>query len=217
MIKTVVFDFDDTLVQTDQQKIKSFYDVTKNLKGVKSLLDDEMKRPVRKNRFEMSEMVSSFCFPDHPLKAKTLKEKLIKDYTARVETVAQTAKDIPGAREILLRLNALQIPVYLNSATEEKSLKKVISYKRWPHFFKGIYGAPCSKEENLRKIAQQEKISPNQIVLIGDGEADRLAAKAFGCLFIGFINEKEKFQKPVAFKTDQLYDVFNLLKDKIKI
>jgi len=45
MIKCVIFDFDGTLVKSNEIKIRVFYEVTKDLVGADSILDKILSRP----------------------------------------------------------------------------------------------------------------------------------------------------------------------------
>ena len=55
------------------------------------------------------------------------------------------------------------------------------------------YGSPPGKVGNLERIAQREKLSPAELVHVGDGDNDCKAAAAFGCAFVGI---QIKMSKP---------------------
>jgi phosphoglycolate phosphatase-like HAD superfamily hydrolase len=52
-------------------------------------------------------------------------------------------------------------------------------------FFKGIFGGEKSKTENLKTIISIEKISPTELLIIGDSISDLKVAYNSGTKFIG--------------------------------
>ena len=98
---------------------------------------------------------------------------------------------LPGAKEALENLSG-NFPLYVNSATPHESLLSVVEKINAAKYFKNIFGRSLSQEnhtqydlkvENLREISKLENLSPKEILMVGDAEADEKAAQIFGCKF----------------------------------
>ncbi len=96
-----------------------------------------------------------------------------------------------------IKVLARRRAVYVNSATPREALTHAV-HSIAPGLFTGIFGRPASKIENLREIAAQEHVSPQEVLFVGDSDADWNAAEEFGCRFLGLSTpengwtEKEK-------------------------
>jgi phosphoglycolate phosphatase-like HAD superfamily hydrolase len=86
----------------------------------------------------------------------------------------------------LLRSNAFDL--FLNSATPPAPLTTLIRMRQLDGLFCGIYGAPATKSENLATIRQQHGYGPEEMLVAGDGESDRLSAEVTGCHFLAVEN-----------------------------
>lgn len=105
----------------------------------------------------------------------------------------------------ILEAFSRETPIYLNSATPTEALGRTIKNLKLEQFIAGALGRPKSKIENFRLVAEREKAIPQQIIFIGDNENDYGAAQEFGCRFVGFANDWNKWagaKKPFAVITD---------------
>jgi phosphoglycolate phosphatase-like HAD superfamily hydrolase len=55
-------------------------------------------------------------------------------------------------------------------------------------YFKGIYGAPEGKVKMLSDIMKNEKVSPKEVLFIGDSKEDYEVARNLGLQFIARIS-----------------------------
>ena len=84
-------------------------------------------------------------------------------------------------------------------------MSEAVQARGWEKHFRGVFGSPASKEENLRQIAELEACEPEDLVHVGDGANDAKAAAAFGCAFIGVEHngrERAEFAHAVAVVKD---------------
>ena len=127
-----------------------------------------------------------------------------------------TSKDVPGAISALEKLSG-DLNLYINSATPQLAIEKIIEKLGWRKYFRGIYGHPPSaKLNNLKKIIELENVVPRNVVVVGDGPSDLEVAKACGTCFIGIKGEFNKWPKMINFpiltnliKLPETIDVFN--------
>lgn len=181
-IKVIVFDFDGTLMYTNELKYNGFFklfpDDEKHKRAVKTVLDDileESRYVILKGILELlgenaedSERINS----------------LADAYNDIVLEGAKSAEERDNAGEVLKSLWGKYI-LYVSSNGPEDTLKKVLEHKQWTSYFKGIYGYPKKKAETLRNILADEMVSPSEVIVIGDGKSDELSAVVNSC---GFYN-----------------------------
>ncbi len=91
--------------------------------------------------------------------------------------------DAPGVVPVLEALSA-HMPLYLSSNTPEADLRETIAARGWGRYFQGIFGFPHEKTATLRRVLADEDIGPETLLVVGDGETDRISAEAVGCDFI---------------------------------
>jgi phosphoglycolate phosphatase-like HAD superfamily hydrolase len=180
-IRCVVFDFDGTLVDSNEIKRAGFFEIFSAYDGSAALVDRILRDHPDENR-------SGICTRVHAelaVPADTIlptAAAFIDAYSVLCEDRVTRCPAVPGA---LPALHGLALPLYLDSATPEEPLQRVVALRGWTHFFRGVYGQPASKVDNLHKIASREGLAAAEILLIGDGPPDRDAALAFGCAYLG--------------------------------
>lgn len=212
MAKCVVFDFDGTLVESNEIKKSTFYKVVERLSGSRKIIDEALSLKVNEERYDVFLEIARRLIDKKALsQQKTIEEwadAFTDEYTKICEILISKCPEILGATDLLEGLTERKFVLFVNSATPVEPLKKIIELRSLDKYFTRVYGKPCSKIENLRTIMASNMINPNEIIVIGDGESDRLAADATGCHFIGMLNDSSKF------KTMPAYTVRNLLEAK---
>ena len=73
----------------------------------------------------------------------------------------------------------------LSSNTPENELIKIIKEMNLFNIFNEVHGSPKLKSVTLKKIIIENNFLSNQILVIGDGESDKLSAEDNNCDFIG--------------------------------
>ncbi|GAF95920.1 unnamed protein product, partial [marine sediment metagenome] len=129
-------------------------------------------------------------------------------YNTIVEKGALECNEIRGARKSLEELSKYY-SLYINSTTPLDSLKRIITQRAMWKYFKGVYGGPNSKSENLHGILKKEKISIKKVLVVGDGKSDLELAQKFGCKFIGIGNMFNNFDGSSFKVLDDLTDLKN--------
>ena len=193
MIRCVVFDFDGTLVKSNEIKKQIFYEITKNYSGTSQVLDKLLSNPNLASRYQIFNTLISETKLN--IKFGITNSYLNRLYTQISELKVSSAPEVPGAYKTLVKLKSLKIKIFLSSATPIKTLKKIIKIKCWEYFFEDIFGYPKSKEQHLEKILNLTKFKLSEIIYIGDSEADQRAASLVGCKFIGIGLNYERFNK----------------------
>lgn len=200
MIKVIVFDFDGVIVDSTKLKHEAWFsffpkeDVHANLAVAKVM--GTLWHESRYNIFRA--ILKEMQTPEDALEILVAAHAL--EYGKRVDGAIIEKGFMPGAFDAITKLYE-QYPLYINSGTPEEPLITLVQRLGIDRYFKGIYGRPVvgstevidSKKENFKKIMKKEDVKAGELVLIGDGDADKEAAEHVGCHFIGVANEMNQW------------------------
>jgi phosphoglycolate phosphatase-like HAD superfamily hydrolase len=191
MVKCVVFDFDGTLVKSNEIKTKAFYEVTKDLVGAEGVLDKILSSPDSGDRYSIfNSLITELKLADKDfVNALQLSDR----YTKICEYKISRASEIKGATKAIKELKDLGIKVFISSATPEVTLKKIIDMRGWKEMIDMVFGSPDRKIDHLQTILLENKLSTSQVVFVGDSEVDKEAALSIGCKFIGIGKDWSRF------------------------
>lgn len=190
MIQALVFDFDGTLVDSDPIKRSAFYNVTAEVPGAAEALETIFALPDPGDRYDifakLAAQLKSGATDDWTEAYGGLCQRRILDLLAR-SNVGQT----------LARLKADGYRLFVASATPQADLVSLVEKSSLATHFAGVYGRPAAKVDILRDILRDHGWTPRKIAMIGNGEPDRRAAAAVGCLFVGLGRDASAFDGPV--------------------
>ena len=189
MIQCVAFDFDGTLVDSNEIKRRTFFDVVSDHDPEGSVVAEVLDEIRPGDRFDVAREIARLLtlrgmVPDDG-DVEGLVRRWVEAYTRRCEEAVSECPEIPGATTALEWLAARGIALYVNSATPEEPLRRVLRRRSMDRHFRRIYGRPPSKLANLRSIREDAGVALEELLFVGDGEDDRSAAEAFGCHFAG--------------------------------
>jgi phosphoglycolate phosphatase len=181
-IRCVAFDFDGTLVESNAIKRGTYFEVLEGVSGATGALERTLRENPRADRTGILAKAREAVVREGA-EVASLKD-LVAAYSSICERRVIECASLPGAPEALEALHPTHA-LYLASATPEDALERVVAGRGWSQLFRGVYGGPRSKPENLTRIAERECLSKEQMLYVGDGVVDRDAAVAFGCAFLG--------------------------------
>lgn len=189
-IKTIVFDWDGTIVDSNELKRLAWIEVfpphTKPYFLIQKPTPDlytSTRSQILRSIFAKSGVLE--------LNEEAFVAKYSKIYGDIVEKGILQNGFLSGTKEVLENLYN-KMPLYVNSATPETALLRIVKKIGANKYFKKVYGRSLAQEnytqydlkvENLRDIAKKENLSPREIIMVGDAESDEKAAKIFGCRF----------------------------------
>lgn len=119
--------------------------------------------------------------------------RLDKEFSALVLEAVLACPFVAGAEDFL---RGAALPLYVISAMPLRELKLIVEKRGLAGRFKGLYGSPGRKADQLREVLAAESLAPGELVFVGDSENDRKAADETGVAFIGRLNAEE-FSKPL--------------------
>ena len=181
-IKVIAFDFDGTLVESNQIKDQAFATIFSQWPEHKETM---MKWHLARNNVDRQEKMRYFV---ENILEQLDNIELINELSVKFSKLTlQTIVDCPmvqGAQEFLDDC-AGKVPLFLVSATPQYELNKILKKRHMNEYFLEAHGAPINKVLILKKIMADEKASPNEMLYIGDSPEDKQAAMSLGIHFIG--------------------------------
>lgn len=191
MIRCVAFDFDGTLVDSNEIKRRTFFDVLSDVDPEGSVVAEVLDEIRPGDRFDVTREIARLLIERGAVPSDRgvaeLAHRWVEAYTHRCEEAVSKCPEIPGATAALEWLVRQGIALYVNSATPEKPLLRLLRLRSMDHHFRRICGGPGSKIENLRSIREDADVAVEELLYVGDGEDDRDTAEAFGCHFAGLV------------------------------
>ena len=197
-VKAIVFDLDNTLLLSEKCKHDTMREVAGRFDGGLEILNtvpwDSRTAPpgVTVTRHTIFAGVADGLHASGVRdradeSAEAFGKRLCDEFTALLEERLPKADEVAGASEMLTKLHAAGVPLYVNTATPQEPAQKTIEQRGWQTYFRAVLGAPGNKEQNLSTAAVAEGLTPDQMVHVGDGNNDCVAAHTFGCRFIGVV------------------------------
>ncbi|VAV83963.1 hypothetical protein MNBD_DELTA01-1643, partial [hydrothermal vent metagenome] len=218
MIKVIVFDFDGTIVDSNQLKYDAFFDIFPQDDRWQGIVKDVLDEFRERTRGFIVEQVLRDYETRTSSKIDGFQEQAdsyVKKYGEAVESGAIRCEEISGAKKTLETLS-VDYPLYINSATQIDSLERIIEARALSPFFRRIYGAPELKSTNLTTIFLLERVSAREVLVVGDGYSDLESAREHGCEFIGIRNEFNRFNVRDLVILDDLEGLKGLIENKMK-
>ena len=188
MIKCVVFDFDGTLVDSNEIKREAFFAIARPWDSSGEVVAAVFERWPGANRYEKTRRIAEDLIDRRLLPTDSTLEdwavRLADDYTARCEAAIARCAEMPGATAVMEKLSGMGLLLFVNSATPVFPLQRLTKLRNWDHFFHSVYGAEATKAENLLSIAKASGAECTEMVHVGDQLDDQRGAEQFGCHFV---------------------------------
>jgi phosphoglycolate phosphatase-like HAD superfamily hydrolase len=90
---------------------------------------------------------------------------------------------VPGAEALLLGLRGRVLRI-VGSGTPQPELELVVSTRKMGNWFEELWGTPPMKADILRDVMARHNLSPQQVLMVGDGMSDFDAALETGTRFL---------------------------------
>jgi|LQYC01.1.fsa_nt_gi Predicted phosphatases len=182
-IRSIVFDFDGTLIDSNPLKADAYYRLFPADDRHERIIGEVLAEIFEQTRYViLEEILRRLGVGEHAYMKREV-SKLAEQYNDIVMTGAKTCPEKAGAEETLKKFAPLY-RLYVNSTTPDAGLKEIIRFRKWDGYFRGVFGYPHKKPETLLRIMALEKLRSDQVLVVGDGESDRESAVKNGCPFV---------------------------------
>lgn len=205
-VRCVVFDFDGVLVDSNAGKREAFFSIFPEAFRDRGYVDAALANCAEGDRYDVIRDVlrlSRAGQSDVDDNVDTLLASYAEHYSEICEQLTVSCREVPGATAALEKL-ATDFPLYINSATPQEPLRKVIALRGWQRYFQGVLGRPASKVENFKSIFAAESMEAGECVFVGDHQSDLDAARAVGCAFVGVRDASSDFTQLPELMVDDL-------------
>jgi len=183
-VKVIVFDFDGTLIDSNQLKYDAFFKLFPFDAPPKNIIEEVLGEFLEESRYvilrEILKRVDTETINENELDNRVL--ALATKYDDLIVGGAKRCNEKPGAKEVL-ELFSKRYNLYLSSTTPETSLKDIVKHRKWENYFCDIFGYPNDKKAVLLNIIKEESINPDELLVVGDGKSDRDSADKVGSRF----------------------------------
>ena len=120
------------------------------------------------------------------IESSTLAKKIIHDYSHQVKEMYMDCDLTDGFDFIFQNFGSFK--KYIASGSNEQELKLVFQRRKLDKYFVGIYGSPQTKTNNIGNIIHQNQdVSKDEIVMIGDSVSDYQSACKENIGFLGYL------------------------------
>ena len=211
-IKSVVFDFDDTIVLSEQMKQNVFYEISTNYKqrGIEYYNNHISKRPTREQYFKgLSQHIIEHSLVDNE-SSIYLYTLLLEEFSQKVSSNLKNSGELPNVRLFIEYLFNKGYKLYISSKSNEKDIIETLEHKDLLKYFKGIYGLPNSKIEHFQHIQKLENINGDEICFIGDSASDYTTAYEVDWRFIGILTKRNDLKNVMCTKITDYKQVMKL-------
>jgi len=204
-----MFDFDGTLVDSNEIKREAFFTVSDHISSSPKIMFEILNMTDLGDRYDIFNRYSKRLNEEFEFLVD--EDFLVEKYSAICEENVSLAESILGFDSLLNFLKKTDIKVIISSATPTIALKKIIINRKIDHFFDHIYGSPESKVEHIKKVIKDYNISPKEILYVGDSEVDMQASLISGSFFIGVGNDYSRFLSDQHQLVNNLDSIKNIL------
>ena len=188
MIKAIIFDFDGVILDSTEIKTSGFINIFK--KDYSEYLPEILKH--HHNHLGISRYNKIKYYYEKILNKK-LSKKQLKNKVNLFSNLCLhkiiKCKFIPGSHNFIIK-NFDKYKFFISSGTPTLELRYICKKRNLSKYFSEIYGSPLKKDTHIKRIMKKYNFKSKEIVFIGDGHSDYVAAKKNKLHFVG-INFKK--------------------------
>lgn len=174
MIRAIIFDFDGTIIDSNNIKIDNYYHIFDHVNAKNKSYAISSAIATGKNRKEIIKIIMRRLGIEGKFKY------YLKRYSDKTEKDILRAKKIKGAARAINVLSDRDL--YIVSRTPQDNLTRIVKKLGILKKFKEIYG--CDDKSPIIKLIKK-RYGPGEVLFVSDNEEDITVAKQNDVYFIG--------------------------------
>ncbi len=210
MIKAIIFDFDGVLVESVDIKTKTLAKLFEKERAdaVKKIIEYHVVN-AGISRFEKFKHIYKDIL-NRQLTEIDFKHLCVK-FSKLVKDAVIEAPYVDGAMVFLNKYHN-KYKCFIASATPQDEIESILKERKMTRFFAAVYGAPNQKKDIVKIIIDVLKLTPGEVVYIGDALSDYEAAKENGTIFIARVTGSDSVLHAIdSPKVDDLRELETML------
>jgi phosphoglycolate phosphatase len=192
-IKAIGFDFDGTLIMSEDKKAQAMVEVFQECYEIKKGVKKEYQKLIGSgmNRDEKVKSLTKTFLKREPTKKEL---KLIANHFGQHYQQSLNVCPLFQCTNIIKELKKQVKFIFLLSLENKKEVKQVAKHCGLSKYFDEILGGPNSKLKNFEHVLKKHHLKPNEVIYIGDSNSDVIASKKEKIKVV-LINKKFHYKK----------------------
>lgn len=211
-IKCIVFDFDDTIVFSEEMKQKVFFNLSHRYGeiGINYYNDHINKKLTREEYLKgLSQLIIKKSLIDIN-SSKYLYTILLNEFSNTVKNNLINSELLPNISEFIEEMHNRGKKLYISSKSKENDILNTLSHKNLLDYFKGIYGLSNSKLKHFEFIKDLENINYEEMCFIGDSKSDYDVSIEKNTKFIGIDTIRNDLKNIECIKINNYAEIMNI-------
>lgn len=211
-LKCAIFDFDDTILYSEEMKNKEFYNISNQYSKVGSkFYQENIEKGL--TRFEYFNNLSKLVIKNTLLNEEQnllLYNVMLKKFSDNVSNNLKNCELINNIENFLKLLKEKNFKIFISSKSNREDIVNTLEYKSLLNYFDAIYGNEKNKIEHFEKIMKDNNLNYQEICFFGDSHSDYEVAEHFNCDFIGILTKRDDLKNVDCTKIKDYSEVINL-------
>ena len=180
-LRAIAFDFDGVILESGSIKQQAFLDLFADRPDLQASILAHHRRHLGVSRFDKIAWIHRELL-GRPLGPEELAAEG-RRYSALVLEQVLACPMVAGAEELLRDLRG-RVLCFVVSATPQEELESIVAERGLGGYFRELHGAPATKADVLAELLRRHDLSPQEMLMVGDGLSDYEAARLAGVPFI---------------------------------
>ncbi len=192
-IKAIGFDFDGTLIMSEEQKAKAMIDIFRESFNTKKGIAKAYQKASLHglNRQQKINFIFHNLFHRQPTKKEfaTITNQFSQRYQQSMNTCP-----LFQCSNMIKELRRQVKFIFLLSLENKREVKKIAKHCGVAKYFDEILGGPKSKVQNLQHILRKHTLKSTEVIYIGDAHSDVIASKKLKIKVV-LLGKKHTYEK----------------------
>jgi phosphoglycolate phosphatase-like HAD superfamily hydrolase len=180
-LRAIVFDFDGVILESAEVKTEAFLELYADHPDKLDAIREYHISQAGISRYTKFEHIQRNILGLPYTEAD--KQRASAEFTRLTRERVFRAAQVPGAEALLLGLRGRALRI-IGSGTPQPELDLIVAHRRMEDWFEEWWGSPRMKADILRDVMARHKLTPDQVLMVGDGMSDYEAAQAAGTRFL---------------------------------